>query len=110
MVSPDEVLSEVVQKVTLARTGAAILIDDAGAVQGIFTDGDLRRAILQGGDVLCQPVGRFSTVPCQSICADTSVANAVRLMQQSRIEDLPVVAAKTEVALGLLCLKDVSLM
>ena len=30
--------------------GMTIVIDDAGAVAGIFTDGDLRRCLGRGGD------------------------------------------------------------
>jgi arabinose-5-phosphate isomerase len=106
-VGPDSPLKEVVQVVSAAKTGAAVLVRPDQTLLGIFTDGDLRRACLRGGDVLEQPVQRFATVPCHSISAKASVADALKIFQNTRIEDLPVVDPATEVVMGLLCLKDI---
>jgi KpsF/GutQ family protein len=102
-------IRDVVKQVTAARTGAAIVVDQDNKLLGIFTDGDLRRAILKGGTVLEQAVHSFSSVPCRYVFEDCSAAEAVATMSDARIEDLPVVDRVTGEVLGLLCLKDVSL-
>ncbi len=105
-VAPEATVQEVVRVVSSAKTGAAILVDPAGGLEGIFTDGDLRRALLRGGSILDQPVREFASVPCSYVDANSSVAEAWKEMVDRRIEDLPVVAGDSRVV-GLLCLKDV---
>ena len=107
-VEPGTPIKAVVKVVSSAKTGAAVLVNPDGTLLGIFTDGDLRRACLRGGDVLDQPVERCATVPCQSIADTTSIADALKLLQNRHIEDLPVVDKASNVVLGLLCLKDIS--
>lgn len=106
-VSPHAFVRQVLQVVSDAKTGAAILADDDGALTGIFTDGDLRRALLQGANVLDHPVNRFATQPCRFIDAGASLAEALNLFSATRIEDLPVVDRNSGKVVGLLCLKDI---
>lgn len=106
-VHPENTVREVVRAVSQAKTGAAILTDNVGSLVGIFTDGDLRRALLRGEEVLNDPVEAVSSVPCSFVRADCSAADAWRIMQDKRIEDFPVVEAATGKVVGLLCLKDI---
>jgi arabinose-5-phosphate isomerase len=108
-VSPETPLREVVRRVSDAKTGAAVVVRADGTLVGIFTDGDLRRALLRGGDVLEAGVARFATVPCRFVADDTSVADALKVLQNQRIEDLPVVDQGTARVLGLVCLKDIAM-
>ncbi len=101
-------IKDVVKVVSAAKTGAAVLVHPDGTLLGIFTDGDLRRACLRGGDVLEQPVERCATLPCHSIFDSTSVADALKILQNRHIEDLPVVDKVSNIVLGLVCLKDIS--
>jgi arabinose-5-phosphate isomerase len=103
----DTRLKDVVRMVSDARTGAAVIIDEAGMLVGIFTDGDLRRACLAGGDTLEQPVEPWATIPCLSIDATSAVSEALKLYHNHRIEDLPVIDSGSRTVLGLLCLKDI---
>jgi arabinose-5-phosphate isomerase len=96
-----------VKLVSAAKTGAAVLTSDDGKLLGIFTDGDLRRACLAGGNSLDQPVEPWATMPCLSIDAGVPVSDALKLFQNRRIEDLPVVDGQSRVVVGLLCLKDI---
>lgn len=106
-VRPELRIAEVVRAVSQAKTGAAVVTREDGTLLGIFTDGDLRRALLHGGAVLDREVFEFATQPCHAVPADSSLAEAMRLFGQTRIEDLPVVDASNRVV-GLLCLKDIS--
>lgn len=97
---------EVVERVSRAKTGAAIIWSDDRRLVGIVTDGDLRRAFLTGEGCLDRPAAEFGTIPCRSISASASIADAVKMFGQFRIEDLPVVDGDTGEVVGLLCLKD----
>jgi len=103
---PTTTIEEVVRQVSAAKTGSAVLVDDSGTLVGIFTDGDLRRALLSGKDVTNKPVGAFASIPCSHVNALDNVADAWKLMLDRRIEDLPVVG-DGKCVVGLLCLKDI---
>jgi arabinose-5-phosphate isomerase len=101
-------IRDAVKLVSIARTGAAIIVNRDNTLRGIFTDGDLRRAILRGNTVLDERVDQFGSIPCRHVFDDDSVADALKLFHELRIEDLPAVDRTTSEVCGLLCLKDVS--
>ena len=107
-VDPAAKLKHVIRLVSDARTGSATLVDADGALVGIFTDGDLRRALLQGSTVLEGAVKRFASIPCHFVLHDTSIADALKLFQNTQAEDLPVLEPETRRVLGTLCLKDIT--
>src|SRR5262249_14533690 len=106
-VTADTRLKQVIELVSAAKTGAAVLIHADGTLLGLFTDGDLRRAMLRGQMVLEEPIEKFASIPCHSLRADGSVADALKLFHNNRIEDLPVVDREGKVV-GMLCLKDIA--
>ncbi len=74
------------------RAGAIILVDDAGRLSGIFTDADLRRLIVrdpQGGK-LDGPIRDVMTARPQHLMADDLVRDAVRLVRERQIDEIPV--------------------
>jgi arabinose-5-phosphate isomerase len=74
------------------RSGAVILVNEAGTVSGIFSDGDLRR-LLQDGDVaaLSKPVSDVMTRNPKRVHADSLASEVMALMKQYRIDEVPVV-------------------
>src|SRR5436190_1947698 len=52
IVKKDTTLTEAIATITKARAGAVTIIDAAGKLCGIFTDGDLRRKMSQDPDLL----------------------------------------------------------
>ncbi len=75
------------------RSGAVILIDDStGKISGIFSDGDLRRLVLaDDGTALRQPVASVMTHNPKRIRADALASEAMALMKQYRVDEIPVV-------------------
>ena len=75
------------------RSGAVILADDAGGrITGIFSDGDLRRLILHDQDAaLRRPVREVMTPSPKRIRGDALASEALAILRQHRIDDLPVV-------------------
>ena len=72
------------------RAGAIMLVDDRGRLSGIFTDGDLRRLVLRDPAGLDRPVGDVMTPRPQHLTIDDLVRDAVRLMRERRLDEIPV--------------------
>jgi arabinose-5-phosphate isomerase len=73
--------------------------------KGIITDGDLRRAILNGINFSCAKAEDIMTKNPKSISKDETSANALRLMELHEIMHL-VVVDDSNVVVGLLHLHD----
>lgn len=74
------------------RSGAVILVDDQGKMTGLFSDGDLRRLVTDDdGTALKQPVKNVMTKNPKRIGVDKLASEAMAIMRQHRIDELPVV-------------------
>jgi arabinose-5-phosphate isomerase len=89
------------------RTGAVMLVDEAGRLCGLFTDSDLARLFEQRRDAaLDRPICEVMTPSPMTVAQGTRVADAVEILRRQRISELPVIdAAGTPV--GLLDITDV---
>ena len=74
------------------RAGAIVLVDQVGRLSGIFTDGDLRRHV-NGGTlaVLEAPIAGVMTRHPTTLSVDSLVRDAVQLIQEKRLDEIPVV-------------------
>jgi len=85
-----QVLHEVSQ--IKRRSGAVILVNEAGKMSGIFTDGDLRRLVTDDdGSGLKRPIADVMKRDPKRIHADELASDAMAVMRQYRIDELPVV-------------------
>ena len=101
----DTLLSETLLIMTQMGLGSSAIIDEENCVLGIFTDGDLRRALDNNIDVHKTVVGKVMTRNCKSINKDCLAAEALAIMEDSRINALPVVNAENKL-IGLLNMHD----
>lgn len=99
-------VADAVAAVTKARAGAIHVLDAEGGLIGIFTDGDLRRACSADQGALSCPVGQFMTKDPKRIGPERLVAEAMALMRDRKINELPVVDAGGRVV-GLLDIQDI---
>jgi arabinose-5-phosphate isomerase len=90
-------LADAVLEISRKRMGMTAVVDEAGRIAGIFTDGDLRRALERGVDIRSTPVGVAMTRGPRTIRPDQLAAEAVDLMEGSHITQLPVVDAEGRV-------------
>ncbi len=75
------------------RSGAIMLIDASGKLSGIFTDSDLARMLEQQRDEqLDRPMRDVMTRNFRTIRADDLMPQAVELMAEFKISELPVVS------------------
>ncbi len=91
----------------LRRAGALLVIDDAGKLAGIFTDGDLRRLVFRkpGQSVLDEKLADVMTKNPRHLTSDALVRDAVQLTREFRIDEIPVVDPKG-FPLGLIDVQD----
>ncbi len=89
------------------RSGAIMLVDDAGQLTGIFTDSDLARLFEQhrDGDI-DRPIREVMTRDPCVVPAGSMLTDAVAILAERKISELPVVDAR-RAPVGLLDITDV---
>jgi arabinose-5-phosphate isomerase len=74
--------------------GMTVVVDGDDRILGVFTDGDLRRALDRHIDVHAATMREVMTSPCKTIGPQELAAEAVHLMEVHRITALPVADAR----------------
>ena len=87
-VGPDTPLTEGLLEMSRKRLGMTAIVDGRGQVAGIFTDGDLRRALDRNIDVHKSRMADVMTKGCRSIGPDELAAEAVLLMEKHAVTGL----------------------
>ena len=77
---------------TEMRHGCVLLVDKQGRLSGLFTDGDLRRALKdKGAQVHTTPVAEIMTKGPKVVKPDTLASEALAIFHKHRIDEIPVV-------------------
>ncbi|OQB09434.1 MAG: Arabinose 5-phosphate isomerase KdsD [Candidatus Omnitrophica bacterium ADurb.Bin205] len=105
IVKEREKVSEVLLKITQSRAGSATVVDKSGKLTGIFTDGDLRRNLKTDARMPFRNISEVMTKNPSVITEDMLAAEAMRIMQDRRIDELPVIDKKRR-PVGLLDVQD----
>lgn len=71
--------------------GMAAVLDKENKLIGIFTDGDLRRAFEQLGDLRTIPVGDIMTKNPRTLSADRLAVEAIEMMERHKVNQLLVI-------------------
>jgi arabinose-5-phosphate isomerase len=90
VVSPRASLAEGLVVISKKGLGMCVVVEN-GLVQGIFTDGDLRRVLDRGIDVHKTAMHEVMTSPGKRVKPSELAAEAAHLMEKHRITALPVV-------------------
>jgi CBS domain-containing protein len=101
-----DTLSTAMVKMTESRLGVVTVVDGAGDVAGVFSDGDLRRKLQGAGrNILEQSLAAigFSTAPAM-ISRDSLLDEAVKIFKQRQVDSIIVIDGKRPV--GILDVQD----
>jgi len=98
-------LSATLMEMTAKGLGTTAVVDGDNRLVGIYTDGDLRRTLDSGLDLHNVRVEDVMTSGCRSIAADALAAEALHMMEEYKINALPVVDAGNILA-GMLNMHD----
>ena len=105
-VSLDVSVKDALFEITDKKYGATCVINEGGELAGIFTDGDLRRALENGGvEVLNRRIEDFMTRKPLTIDTERLAAEAVKEMEDRRISVL-VVVNKSNIPVGIVHLYE----
>lgn len=88
--------------------GVVTIVDEAGCLQGLFTDGDFRVLMHQRQDpaaVMASSLAEVMTRRPTTITPEVLAAEALRLMEEREFDNLPVVDA-TGLAVGMVDIQD----
>jgi arabinose-5-phosphate isomerase len=95
-VSERATLKETILEMSRGRLGMTAVLDASGRVCGIFTDGDLRRALAQITDIGAARVADVMSARPRSIRPEALAAEAVQIMETHKVSQLLVVDARGE--------------
>jgi arabinose-5-phosphate isomerase len=104
-ISDSVTLLEAMLEMSRGRMGMTAVLDADGRVAGIFTDGDLRRAIEKGHDLRATPIRDVMGRQPRTIGPDKLAAEAVEIMERNKVNQLLVVDADNRL-LGALNMHD----
>ncbi len=92
-VLPEASFSELMREMSAKGLGSAAVVDGAGQVLGIFTDGDLRRRIEAGADLRTAMAAQVMHATPRRIAPDALAVNAAEMMETHGITSVLVVGA-----------------
>lgn len=103
--SKTTILKEVLESMDEHRLGVVCVTESDGKLAGILTEGDMRRVLLRVqkplAALMADDIGMHAVLHPKTISAETPLAQAVALMGEKRVWDLPVVDAENNLV-GLL--------
>ena len=90
IVTEDATVAEAAIQMTQSKLGIVSIVDNGGHLVGVFTDGDLRRAI-DHKDLARESVGHLMSRNPKSVTADTILQDAVTFLREMQVDSLVVV-------------------
>ena len=107
LVETRTLLKEALFEITEKKLGVTGVVDESGALVGVFTDGDLRRSLEKGFDVFNQPVTEAMTRNPKRILKSHLAAKALHNMEEFSITSLFVFESEeSRVPIGIIHMHD----
>ncbi len=98
-------MQDVLHEISTKRFGVTTVVDKDGALQGIITDGDLRRLMEKEADPMAKTAGEILTRNPRTIDMEAFGGAAVKLMEDNKITSLVIVSGGKRVE-GIIHLHD----
>ncbi|MBL4794078.1 MAG: KpsF/GutQ family sugar-phosphate isomerase [Pseudomonadales bacterium] len=105
MVNENTSVSDALLEMTQKGLGMTSIVDAQKALIGIYTDGDLRRTLNQGLDVHVTLIKDVMSSNASTVKANTLAAEAVKIMEDNKINGLMVVDSNNH-PIGALNMQD----
>lgn len=91
VVSSDKTVRQALKEMTRTRLGATHVVNGKGELVGFFTDGDLRRKLEKGMDILNRRIKEVMTPNPTTITPDKTLHEALNLLRTRGFDNIPVV-------------------
>jgi len=98
-------VKDVLLEITSARSGSATVVDKKGRLEGIFTDGDLRRHLEKDPDLSKREVREVMTKRPKTLKKGCLAVEALRILREYKIDEIPIVDKKGR-PIGLVDVQD----
>lgn len=105
-IAPSATVAEALYEMTGKGLGMTTVIESAGQLAGIFTDGDLRRLMESSLNLKETPVADVMTTTARVVSPDILAAEALTIMEKHRISSL-IVTSDSGYLLGVVTLLSV---
>jgi arabinose-5-phosphate isomerase len=89
-------IRQAVMEMSRGRMGMTAILDSAGVIKGIFTDGDLRRTLEKTTALDAGSVDEVMTMNPRTVRRETLAAEAVHVMEEHKVNQLLVVDERGE--------------
>jgi arabinose-5-phosphate isomerase len=106
IVKPDTPMRDVIYEMSSKQLGMTCVVDEAAALLGIITDGDLRRQMERTADVLTLTAGDVMTRGPVTVSRTTLAVEALNVMEQRKITSIVVVDDGTLQVAGVVHVHD----
>jgi arabinose-5-phosphate isomerase len=107
---PEALMVDALESMSRHRLGIACSVGNGNQLLGVFTDGDLRRLLLKDqkplASLMTDDLSRHLSPHAKTVDLDASIKEAVNIMEEFQVWDLPVVN-QDYILLGLLHLHPV---
>lgn len=90
-VTADTTIRDALLEITRKGLGMTTVVDNHGALLGLYTDGDLRRSLDQNLDIHNTPIANVMTSNCLTVRAGILAAEALAEMESKRINGVIVI-------------------
>ncbi|MCB8948882.1 MAG: CBS domain-containing protein [Ardenticatenaceae bacterium] len=104
-VAPNSSVREALSLLAQHNIGALVVLNDTGALTGIFSERDVVRRLLDESDLLMQPVENLMTAEVVTCVPQDDLMSVANVMTERRFRHLPVVEEGT--LLGIISIGDV---
>jgi arabinose-5-phosphate isomerase len=104
-VKADCLLSTTLLEITHKQFGMTTIVDHQDHLEGVFTDGDLRRALDKGCDIHHTTVGEVMTRRCITLTTKTLAVTALQIMQVNKITAIVVIDGENK-PIGIIHIHD----
>jgi len=94
LIKPETLISDALQAMTRARSGAAVAVNPDGTLAGVFTHGDFVRAFQKEPNISGHAVADYLTRKPVSITAEKLATEVLSVLEQHRVDDLVVLDEK----------------
>ena len=105
-VTPGTSLSDALLEMTRKGFGMTTVVNEQDQLQGIYTDGDLRRSIDRGSELTGAIIGDLMSPRPKTIDAQTLAAEALKIMEDNKITAL-IVSDEQSRPLGVVHMHDI---
>lgn len=105
IVKCDDIIKDALIEMSEKGLGMTAIVNSKNQLQGIFTDGDLRRILEQKIDIHNTKISDVMTTQCTTVNPDMLAAQALNIMENKRINGLLVVN-ESQQPIGALNMQD----